>query len=71
MEYLRLRTTDMLSQPFVWKLVEAVAAPLVDRQTLSGRQFREVCQRVTDDELRSTLERWKRQRGEGTTGGAR
>lgn len=58
MEYLRLRTLDIIEHaPFVWPQIEAVATALVEHPTLTGRQFRDVCQRVVDDALAPGLAR--------------
>jgi hypothetical protein len=49
-EWLRLRTSRFLNK--TWFQVEAVAAALVDRQKLSGAQFRKVIAAANDDRFK-------------------
>jgi hypothetical protein len=43
--WLYARTENLLAQGYVWRMVEAVAAELLRKGTLSGEQLRECCRR--------------------------
>jgi ATP-dependent Zn protease len=46
--WLEVRTDDTLRMPLVWRVVEAIAAALMEREHLTGRQVRAILQGVED-----------------------
>ena len=49
MAWLEERTRSVLDRPYVWLMIEAVAAALLEKETLTGEEAREVCRLVIQD----------------------
>ncbi len=50
LRWLELRARNLLALPFVWGPVVALAAALLERETLTGRQARAICRAAPDAE---------------------